>query len=263
MRIDPSHVSSPGVQSSPLGMSRQPQQVAAPVGKQVADALFGRPPPTRLDPSQFPELAAMLKQLGRFKKKFSALAGDSDDAYQLVLADFSSAAIDAEGVIYMGAQFLRENRQNPEVILGALAHEIGHQPKRWRVGQRPRRQGQPDSQPGSAGGGGQGDADDQADPNEARQLTQNQLDELCQIEETRADLFAGVALAELGYDCEPLIRYLAKHEAGPHPRYLPALDRGEIIRGACEGRRQVLKSRRQLFPGYERHRAARGHIGSL
>ncbi len=260
MRINGSTVSSPSVQSTPLGMANQGPQVAAPVGKQISEALFGRPTPRLLDPAQFPQLAAMLKQLGRFRRKFSALAGDGDNEYQLLLADFPSAAVDAEGRIYMGAQFLEENRDSPEVILGALAHEIGHQPKRWRTGRRRRRA---EDEPETAGGQRRERDEEQPDPDETRQLTPAQLDELCQVEETRADLFAGEALAELGYSVEPLIAYLAKHEHGPHRRYLPALDRAEIIRQSNAGRAAILKNRRQLFPDYERHRAAKGHVGSV
>ena len=255
VRIESGGISS-RVQSTPLGLSQRPAQAAAAaVGKQVSQALFGRPPPPRLDPQNYPHLAAMLRQLGRFQRKFAALAGDQDHDYQLVLADFPTAAVDADGTIYLGAQFLEENRDHPEVILGALAHEIGHQPKRWRVGQRPRRQrGQQGQQQGQQ-------QEPQAD--DARQLSADELDELCQIEETRADLFAGEALAELGYSCEPLVAYLKDHESGPHRRYLPAADRAEIIRQAHQARHSTLKQRRQMFPDYERHRAARGHVGSL
>ena len=34
--------------------------------------------------------------------------------------------------IYVGAKFLQKFLAKPEVLVGVLAHEVGHRPKRWR-----------------------------------------------------------------------------------------------------------------------------------
>ena len=230
MRIDGSNISS-RLNNTSLSTPNQPANVGT-VGQQMTQALFGRPPPTVLNPALFPDLAVFLKSLNRFRRKCAALAEDEDEDYVMVLADSATAAIDKDGVIYLGASFLAQNASRPEVVIGAIAHEIGHQPRKW------------------AGIDGAGQ----------ETLSAAKLDEMCQVEETKADLFAGEAMAELGLSCEPLIDYLTEHEDGPHRRYLPAADRAEIIRQAYRGRAKTMKSRRQLYPDYERHRAARGYI---
>ena len=106
-------------------------QEAQPVGQQVQNALFGKAKPPLLDPARFPELAHMLAQLYKLKRKFATMAGDKDEDYLLALADGTIAMIDEYGVIYLGAGFMAAHLDQPEVVAGALAHEIGHRPKRW------------------------------------------------------------------------------------------------------------------------------------
>ncbi|RYF05755.1 MAG: hypothetical protein EOO40_10070 [Deltaproteobacteria bacterium] len=233
MRIHGGGIST-SLQNTQAPISGQAHQ-APTVGEQVTQALFGKGPPPLLDPARFPEFAAMLKQLGRFRNKFSVLSGEDERDFSLHLADSDTAHIDGEGRIYLGAGFLRRNANNPAVVIGALAHEIGHRPLRWK-GRRGAHQ---------------------------QQLTLAEMNELCQIEETAADLFAGEALAELGISCEPLIEFLTFHEDGPHPRYLPALDRGEIIRQAHARRAAAIKQRKQIFPNYHRHKGVRSYISKL
>lgn len=233
MRINSGGISTQ-INHTPAATTSGPNQ-APTVDKQVTQALFGRAPPPILDPARFPELARMLLKLNRFRNKFSTLSGEDEDKFHLLLADSETAHVDGEGNIYLGAGFLRRNAAQPEVILGALAHEIGHRPFKWK------------GRKGSA----------------QQHLSVAELNELCQIEETGADLFAGEALAELGLSCEPLIQYLAAQEEGPHPRYLPALDRGAIIREAHARRGAVVKQRKQIFPNFDRYKGARGYISKL
>lgn len=201
------------------------------VGDQVKQALFARARPTLLDPAKFPELAAQLKLLSKYKKKLSELAGDEDGDYELVLADGANAQIDENGVIYMGADFLTANQNKPEVLIGALAHEIGHKPKRW------------------------------SEYKVRRELSREDLEALCRHEETRADIFAGKALAEMDLECEPLIAFLKAVETGPHPEYFPADVRASVIRDAHTSRAYARESRKKLFPEFERHKGAKGFLG--
>jgi hypothetical protein len=204
-----------------------------PVGQQVQQALFGRPKPTLLDPASRPELSALLAELHKYKRKLTTMAGDKDEDYLIALADGTIAMIDEYGVIYMGAGFLAAHLAKPEVVVGALAHEIGHQPKRWDEYRM------------------------------KRQLTREELEELCRFEETRADIFAGKALAELGLDCEPLIAFLEAIEEKPHPEYFPAKVRGEVIRDAHAGRAYRADARRKLFPEFDRMTSPKGHVGEV
>jgi hypothetical protein len=213
--------------------TRDTQQAAkAPtVGSQVQQVLFGKAKPPLLDPALFPQLAEQLQLLRKYKKKLATMAGDSDDEYSLYLADGTIAMIDAEGRIFVGAEFLATCTNLPEVLVGVLAHEIGHRPKRWK---------QYKSQ---------------------RQLSQQELHRLCRHEETRADIFAGKALAEMELDCQPLITFLLQLEQGPHPDYFPAETRGEIIRESHQNRRYRTNARKNLFPDYHRLTSPKGHLG--
>jgi hypothetical protein len=206
-----------------------------PLGEQIAQTLFGRARPPLLDAANFPDLAALLRILNRYRRKLALLAGDQDNDYALVLADDTIAAIDENGTIYVGAAFLMAHARNLEVPVGVLAHEIGHRPKRWREEKY--------LQP--------------------RALTQPEREALCRHEETRADIFAGKGLAELGMACEPLAQFLESIGGCPHPEYLPAEVRANVIREAHAARAYRTANRRKIFPDMARHTSADGYIGEF
>ena len=220
--------------SQPIDTRRggQPETVKT-VGEQVAESLFSRPAPMLLVPSEFPELQAMLVVLDKYRRKLAMMIGDRDEDYTLALAQDTIAAIDERGIIFLGAQFLLAHKQHLDVVVGAIAHEIGHRPKRMRT------LGQTDT----------------------RTLTAEQKQALLLHEEIRADSFAGRGLAELGFSCEPLIAFLRQVSVHPHPEYLPVAERAEVIRAGFEGRKARASSRRKLFPDFDRHTAPRLHLG--
>ncbi|MEM6732315.1 MAG: hypothetical protein AAF658_12220, partial [Myxococcota bacterium] len=120
----------PNVTTSSSSMASQAESVPL-VGDQMVSALFGRQRPPILDEDQFPELAALIQMLNRFRRKLAVMAGDDEDDYVVVLADGPLAMIDELGTVYFGANFLVQCADVPEILVGALAHEIGHRPKRW------------------------------------------------------------------------------------------------------------------------------------
>jgi hypothetical protein len=201
------------------------------VAQQLQQTLFGGTKPPLLDPAKFPALMAQIALLNRYKKKLATMAGDDDKDYEIVLADGTIAMIDEDGQIYMGAAFLARFGEQPEVLVGALAHEIGHRPKRWKTIS----------------------IDEGA--------TQEQLQDLLKDEETRADIFAGKALAEMDLDCEPLCAFLEEVEEHPHPEYWPAKVRGEVIRDAHQGRAYRADARKKLFPEFDRMTSPKNHLG--
>jgi hypothetical protein len=213
---------------------RGPAEIPS-VGEQVQQALFARPKPVLLDPAQFPMLAEQMRVLNKYKKKLAQLAGDDESEYTLHLADGTIAQIDEKGNIFVGAQFLAAAKDKPELLVGVLAHEIGHRPKRWK-NYRVR-----------------------------RELTKDDLEALCRHEETRADLFSGKALAEMDLSCDPLIEFLMRHGQGanPHPEYFPPEVRASVIRDAHTSRTYARESRKKLFPDYERFHAPKGHLGEF
>lgn len=219
---------------NPFGPSAQTAGRAAQapeVGAQVQQALFGRKKPSLLDPAKFPQLAEQLKLLRKYKRKLAEMAGDEDQEYEILLADGTIAMIDSEGNIFVGAGFLHACREQPEILVGVLAHEIGHRPKRW------------------------------GEYKTRRQLTKEELEMLCRHEETRADIFSGKALAEMEMSCEPLAEFLLTIEKGPHPDYFPAATRAEVLRDAHAGRTYRAKARRSMFPEYDRMTSPKGHLG--
>ncbi|MBJ80243.1 MAG: hypothetical protein CMH60_02900 [Myxococcales bacterium] len=214
---------------SSAGQNREVQSV----GQQVQQVLFGKPKPIVLDPAKYPQVAEQLKLLRKYKKKIANMADDNEQDYDIALAQSTIAMIDAHGTIYMGLEFLMANKDHPEIILGALAHEIGHQPKRWK------------------------------EYKQEHLLSKEDMELICRHEETRADIFAGTALAELGLSCEPMIEFLQAIEEGPHPEYFPAETRGEIIREAHQNRYYRQKNRRKIFPEFDRMTSIKGHLGEF
>lgn len=204
---------------------------ARPVGEQVQDALFGKKKPPLLDADEFPELKELLKKLDMYRRKFVSMIGDAEDEYRLQLADGTIAMIDAQGTIMLGARFLLQFKDNLGVILGAMAHEVGHRPKRW------------------------------SEYKAKQELSKEELEQLCRYEETRADLFAGRALAELSLSPEPMIQFLANIEEGPHPDYFPAKMRADVIREGWREQKSLAQVRKNLWPELDRQVAPRLHLG--
>lgn len=201
------------------------------VGDQMVSALFGRQRPPILDEDEFPELAAMVRMLNRYRRKLAVMAGDDEDDYVVVLADGTLAMIDELGTIYFGAGFILQCKDVPEILVGALAHEIGHRPKRW-IEYRVR-----------------------------KRLSVDEMHALCRHEETRADIFAGKGLAELGLACEPLCQYLLRYAASPHPDYHPAEVRADVIRDSHAGRAYRVAARRKLFPEFDKVASPKNNLG--
>lgn len=216
-------------QASASAQSKQTPEV----GQQVSQALFGRAKPPVLDPAKFPQLAEQLKLLQRYKKKLATMAGDDEDDYDICLADGTIAMIDEEGMIYVGAGFLEACCEEPEILVGVLAHEIGHRPKRWKQYK------------------------------ERKELSVQELQALCREEETRADIFAGKALAEMNMSPTPIQNFLKRIQDKPHPEYFDADTRAQVIEDAHAGRSYRSDNRKKLFPEYDRAAAPKGHIGEF
>ena len=144
--------------------------------------------------------------------------------------------IDAIGEIYVGKQFLLWACKRLPLQVGAIEHEIGHRPKRWD------------------------------DYRQSQPRTRAELHELCRLEETYADFFAGRALAELGLQVEPVCDFLVELERldgeRPHPAYFAAKLRVEVIReGFVDGRRKA-DVRKKMFPALAKRVNAKLDLGS-
>lgn len=217
----------PGMNSANAQSSAQTQSL----GQQVKSTLFAKAPPKVLDPSRFPQLAQTMAKLGRTKGKLATMLGDESEEYELHLADGTIGMIDGEGRIFLGAKFLQDYEDQEAVLIGVLAHEMGHRPKRW--------------------------AEYMEEPPKSRE----ELEALCRHEETRADVFCAKALAELGLPVEPLVDFLVEIQTTPHPCYFDAKTRGEVLKETHSERSYSLGQRKKLFPDMERMTSPAGHLG--
>jgi hypothetical protein len=128
---------------------------------------------------------------------------------------------------------LEEEGDKPGVLVGALAHEIGHRPKRWgryRI---------------------------------ERELSKEEMQAICREEEAKADAFAGTALAEMHISPEPIVEFLQKIQEQPHPEYFPVDVRADIIKEAHKARAFRAEMRRKLFPHLERMTSPKNHLGDF
>lgn len=195
------------------------------------DPLFGRRRPDLVEPD--PESASLLARLHVYRRRLARLAGDDESDYDLALARGTIAMIDAQGLIYIGREFLLAYADALDVQVGVIAHEIGHRPRRWQTYRS------------------------------GRKLAPSELHDLCRLEETRADYFAGYALGHLRMDCEPLCAFLEAVEDGPHPEYFSASLRAETIREAYAAGQRRLANVKKFFPEFARQASASSDFGTL
>jgi hypothetical protein len=220
-----------GVTRNPFGPSWVGgQEGAGSVGEQVQDSLFGRPKPRLLDPDDA-DCAHLLARLHPFRKRLARLAGDDPEDYALRLAEGTIASIDKDGQIYVGKTFLLSWSGALDVQVGVLAHEIGHRPRRW------------------------------AEYHAQLPETRGEVEDLCRLEETRADYFAGYALAQLGRPCAPLCAFLAQIQIHPHPEYFSAELRAKTIHEAHASGLRKKRNVRKFFPELARMTSALGDLG--
>ena len=223
-------VSGGGIAKNPFGPTwAQGNGEAGSVGDQVQDRLFGgrKPRPVEEDA----DTAPLMARLHVFRKKLARLANDPEDDYDLVLAEGDGAHIDDSGLVYIGRSFLLDYAASVETQVGLLAHEIGHRPKRWD------------------------------EYKSRRPVSKAEAEDLCRLEETRADYFAGFALAQLGFSYEPLCDFLRVAETKPHPEYLAAPLRAKTIREAFETAKRNVDNRRKFFPEFARMTSAETDLG--
>lgn len=214
--------SSPGFHSVPQRASaratvQKPQEESA-----IESALFGSVRPKPLDPAHFPALTERLRWLNRQKARIAAFVGDQDEEYEIVLADSDAACIDPHGRIYFGQRLLE--RGDDALIVGVLAHEIGHRPKTWKK----LRQG--------------------------HGLKREQLLALARNEEAKADRVSGRSLAALDLDPKSICDFLRAHgnfEKQPE-QYYPVDVRIAMIMEAYDAQRARKDAAKSLFPGYQK-----------
>lgn len=176
--------------------------------------LFGKRPPKLVDRRRYPSLKKALKKLDLSTLQLSEALGAPESFFSVELCEGQNASINRQGQIAFGLELLNEHQRDDEVLVGVLAHEVGHQPWSWPRG-------------------------------DLSHLNRKQLDELYREEEAKADRFAGRALAELGLSPDSLAELLlkaAQFEAHPPSDYYPAKERARMIREAYQRRQRALET---------------------
>jgi hypothetical protein len=172
---------------------------------QVQKKTIGEITPEMVDPTKYPELAALLTQYGainRIRRKLITLSGRKG---QVVLAKNTIGAADNKGVVYLGVDFLQEHQNDLSTLAGVMAHEWGHL------------------------------CSNLLKYSHFNHLTWDELFEIRRDEEAAADAFAGRNLPLMGYSVEPIIQFLlsGSDKLGSHKYYNPQM-RAEIIRRAAQ-----------------------------
>ena len=222
---------SPGFSALPPRASesaKQTQAMDAP--GELQTVLFGSVLPKVIDERGYPQLAGQLAWVRRHKTKLAAFVGDQDADYDVALAEGMAACIDRNGMIYIGVSLLA--MATPELMLGVLAHEVGHRPKTWRQYHR--------EQP----------------------FARKELLQMARDEEAKADRVAGRAIAEFQTTPDDLCEFLRVHGnfEKPPENYYPVDVRIAMIREAYAAGQTRGDAAKKLFPKFEKETSARNLI---
>jgi hypothetical protein len=194
----------------------------------MAVLLFGKRPPKLVNRRNYPGLAKSLRKLEQMKDEISELSGRPASYFSLELCEGDTACISGQGTIALGLDLLAEHRNNDDLMLAILGHEIGHRPWTW-----PRF--------------------------DLSKLKRSERNALYRQEEAKADRFAGVALAELGANPGPICEFFLKQalfEDIPPTEYDPAAVRAANILKAYETRAAMLKAGRSVLGDHRRRQYA-------
>lgn len=193
--------------------------------------LLGEPIPRLADlASQAPHIAAMFRKggmLDRIRRKLGVISRKKGG--QILAAHNTIAAVDDEDNIYVGVEFLEACDCDEDVIAGILAHEWGHM-----VSDLPR-------------------------GIDWSHLSWEDLFAVRREEEAGADAYAGRALYQMGYEIEPVARFLLdlnkkrrNKKKLKSLKYYSTETRAAILHEAFAAERRVEESARKLLtaPGY-------------
>lgn len=198
---------------------------------QVDDSLFGKRKPQILM-DEDPEIEALLARLDVYRRRLVRLAQDKEDDYALVLTEGPIVTIMRDGEIFVGRAFLVNWAASLDAQVGVLAHEIGHRPKRW------------------------------AELQTREDLSRLEGEEMCRLEELRADTFTGYALSQFGLRYEPLFSYLEQVQSiHPHQRYFSVGLRQVTIQEAFEAGLRQTTNMKKMFPEFARMTLSKYDLG--
>lgn len=223
--------SSPGFTALPPRAGASSQELKAmDAPGELQTVLFGSQLPKIVDAGSYPQLAEQLAWLRRHKTKLAAFVGDQDSDYDVALAEGLAACIDRNGTIYIGVALLA--LATPELMLGVLAHEVGHRPKTWQSYRR------------------------------KEPFTRAELLQMARDEEAKADRVAGRAIAEFQITPDDLCEFLRVHGnfEKPPENYYPVAVRIAMIRQAFASGQARGNAAKKLFPQFEKETSARNLI---
>lgn len=212
MRVDT------GLGKLPTWMKRDSASSTKVSGKTQPKTL-GEVPPVVEKLENHPDLAELLTHYGLLQKLRRKLKQLSGRDAKIVLAKNTVGAADNKGVVYIGVEFLRQNRQKIALVAAVLAHEWGHL------------------------------ISNMAKAGNLEHLSWDQIFALRREEEASADTFCGRMLAMMGYPTEPICQFLEDaQKASDTVKYYAAPIRAAIIKEAHRLHSQRKQMTKKLFP---------------
>lgn len=180
---------------------------------------IGETPPRIVPLSQIGELAALFARGGtvsKLKRRLNKLKGKN---CRVTPAKGTIACVDANDLVYLGVDFLKEYQDNEDVIAGVMAHEWGH-----TCASKPTEE-------------------------ELKNLNWNQIFELRRAHEVLADEICGRLLAMMDYDIDRFIAFLTRKTGGTHTlKYHDSNVRANIVRYGFEDEKKKINLAREIFP---------------
>lgn len=185
--------------------------------------LLGEPVPKAVDPKNLPrELQALFATYGmlqKIKKKLEWISKRKGG--KIIPAENTIACIDGDDNLYMGVDFLLDNKNDEDLIAGIMSHEWGHL--------------QSELTPGM----------------DLSHLSWDDMHAVRREEEANADAFAGRSLYQMGYEVDQMIAFLENFtkidKSVATQKYHSPQVRTEILRQAYAAQKRAMEQLNKMF----------------
>lgn len=213
IRVENTGSSSINLRNAPKVNSGGSAETAAPAKS------IGETPPTIVSLAEIGTLAALFSKGGTVSKLRRRLNKLKRKNCRVTPALGTIACVDANDLVYLGVEFLREYHDQEDVLAGVMAHEWGH-----TCAEKPTQK-------------------------EMNILNWDQIFELRKSHEVLADEISGRMLALMGYKPDGLIKFLTEKLKDTHNlKYHDKKTRAQIILGGYKDEQRKIKLAGELFP---------------
>lgn len=180
---------------------------------------IGEKPPIPVSLAEIGTLAALFAKGGTISKLARRLNKLKRKNNRVTPAKGTIACVDADGLVYLGVEFLEENHDKEDILAGVMAHEWGH-----TCAVKPTKE-------------------------ELEKSNWDEIFEMRRSHEVLADELSGRLMAMMGYDPERFIAFLHEKARGTHNlKYHDNDTRAEIVRQGHRDELRKMNLARDLFP---------------